>query len=79
MNLMRYVHMHVILHFKGSNGISFFIICFAKLHCPVSKPVLINIKISLGSYTPVRSDAVVGELRISEPSDIILPGKFETM
>ncbi|KAG1368409.1 putative 187-kDa microtubule-associated protein AIR9 [Cocos nucifera] len=28
----------------------------------------------LFGYTPVRSDAVVGELRLSEPSDIILPG-----
>ncbi|XP_038987888.1 187-kDa microtubule-associated protein AIR9 isoform X2 [Phoenix dactylifera] len=27
----------------------------------------------LFGYTPVRSDAVVGELRLSEPSDIILP------
>lgn len=26
-------------------------------------------------YTPVRSDSVVGELKLSEPTDIILPGK----
>lgn len=26
-------------------------------------------------YTPVRSDSVVGELRLSDPTDIILPGK----
>ncbi|RWW17305.1 hypothetical protein BHE74_00010251 [Ensete ventricosum] len=28
------------------------------------------------TYTPVRSDAVVGELKLSEPSEIILPGMF---
>lgn len=26
------------------------------------------------SYTPIRSDSVVGELRLSKPTDIILPG-----
>lgn len=30
-------------------------------------------------YTPVRSDSVVGELRLSEPTDIILPGKKLTI
>ena len=27
-------------------------------------------------YTPVRSDSVIGELRLSEPSDIVLPGIY---
>lgn len=27
------------------------------------------------SYTPVRSDSVIGELTLSEPTDIILPSK----
>lgn len=30
-----------------------------------------------GSYTPVRSDTVVGELKLSEPSHIILPGNAD--
>ncbi|KAH9747829.1 187-kDa microtubule-associated protein AIR9 [Citrus sinensis] len=31
----------------------------------------------LYGYTPVRSDSVVGELRLSEPTDIILPEEIE--
>jgi hypothetical protein len=30
----------------------------------------------MGSYTPVRSDGIVGEEKLSEPSDVILPGKL---
>jgi hypothetical protein len=29
----------------------------------------------VGSYTPVRSDGISGEEKLSEPSDVILPGK----
>ncbi|KAJ1437037.1 Leucine-rich repeat [Sesbania bispinosa] len=29
----------------------------------------------LFGYTPIRSDSVVGELRLSDPTDIVLPGK----
>jgi hypothetical protein len=30
----------------------------------------------LGRYTPIRSDGVIGEEKISGPSDIIFPGKL---
>lgn len=30
--------------------------------------------ISLSRYTPVRSDGVVGDLVLSEPSDVLYPG-----
>lgn len=30
-------------------------------------------------YTPVRSDSIVGELRLSEPTDIVLPGNLLTL
>lgn len=30
-------------------------------------------------YTPVRSDSIIGELRLSEPSDVVLPGIILTL
>jgi hypothetical protein len=32
--------------------------------------------VTLGRYTPIRSDGVIGEEKISGPSDIIFPGKL---
>ena len=29
-----------------------------------------------GRYTPIRSDGVMGEEKVSEPSNIIFPGKL---
>lgn len=31
--------------------------------------------IVIGRYTPARSDGITGEEKLSEPSDVVLPGK----